>query len=279
VAEPGPAANRIRGRIIKLPDSTPGIIFAGRQRQFVVDSRWQAPLAPAQNMLVEISLDAVDGVAAIYAVADSQLAEEQVKQAAAFASAKSQEFTQLLKSRAGTATIAATAALFISWFFFDFLTVTLPFAGKFHASFWKYIALLNTAMDASDNPIGVLTGRPELSSGVYGVLLVLALLSPLLPVVWKDKRAQLGGAGPLVFLGFVAIQNLRLLSRVVEAVEQTGVWMGVHAGPQAASEAAARTLDKMYSFGVGFYLAIPISLFLAFIGVKQYFISRAKHGA
>jgi hypothetical protein len=60
------SARTITGTVIKIPDATPGLVFAGgRQLPFVMEGVWHSAIAPATNQTVEVSLDSRDRVASV----------------------------------------------------------------------------------------------------------------------------------------------------------------------------------------------------------------------
>jgi hypothetical protein len=70
-----------RGNIIKVPDSTPGIVvIVGQQRTFVLDGVWRSPVAPEPNMTVEVELDSTGVIQSIVVVDSQTLAKERVAQ-------------------------------------------------------------------------------------------------------------------------------------------------------------------------------------------------------
>ena len=70
---------RARGTIVKVPDSTPGLLFAnGRRRSFVLDGIWRSPVAPAASMTVDIELDDSGSIVSLSAVDPRQLARERL---------------------------------------------------------------------------------------------------------------------------------------------------------------------------------------------------------
>jgi len=60
---------RMRGTVIKVPGSTPGLILVnGQQKTFLLENVWLSPVAPMANMTVEVSTDASGSIAAMTVV-------------------------------------------------------------------------------------------------------------------------------------------------------------------------------------------------------------------
>src|SRR5262249_29218662 len=70
-----------RGNIIKVPDATPGIVFAnGEQKTFRLEGTWKSAVAPAVNMAVDVEYDASGQVSAVSVVDAQQIARERMNQ-------------------------------------------------------------------------------------------------------------------------------------------------------------------------------------------------------
>src|SRR5277367_1801433 len=88
--------NKQRGNIIKVPDSTPGIVFVNGQQQFFTLERvWKSPVAPVVNQTVDVEFDSVGAIAAV-TVVDSQLAnKERLNQLSGVAQERGKEAAKL----------------------------------------------------------------------------------------------------------------------------------------------------------------------------------------
>src|SRR5450755_2283867 len=117
--------NMARGTIIKIPDASPGLLFVnGEQKSFTLGGVWQCPTAPAPNMIVEVTLDASNSVAAITPVDHAQARKEQMSHASAVAQEQGKHAAELAKkgfgalvARMGIVALSATVLLWIAWFF------------------------------------------------------------------------------------------------------------------------------------------------------------------
>jgi hypothetical protein len=73
-------ASRLRGTIIKTPDTSPGLLVAdGQQKTFTLEGAWKSPVAPAVNMAVDIELDDAGFITGLTAVNPPQLPSEKLE--------------------------------------------------------------------------------------------------------------------------------------------------------------------------------------------------------
>jgi hypothetical protein len=282
-------ASGIRGKVIKAPDATPGLLFVnGKQKTFEINGIWQsAAVAPASGMTVDVELDEYDAVSTVRPVSEADLAKEQAKVAMETASEKGKAVVATLIAKVGKPALIATALLIVSWFFLDYysLNIPIPFAPiKMHPTFWQNIGFLKLAGEGVDNPIqfaaeaatylGTHSDNPP--TGFYGFLVILALAGPLLPAVWKNKRAVLGGLLPLLFTLLIVFQGYRVAKSWEElgrsAISQLNPTPAQVAQADAAAEAAGKEFYKALNLqlGLGFYVSILATLFLAGSAVIKY---------
>lgn len=257
--------SNVRGVVLKAPDSTPGIVFVnGQQKPFSLAGVWQSPVAPTPNLAVDIDMTEEGEVTGIRIVPDSQLAKEQTAVLVDAANAKGKQVVAMALDRVGKWPLIALGVLIASWFLLDWVSFHLDiFFQKlvFHASYWKTIGWLNFAQNQMDNPGQLLSslrdGDP--SQGIYGLLCVIALAGPLLPVVWKDKKASLGGVLPLLFMLFIGFQWYRLVS---EAMDALGLSNAPHRG-FGGGTAPSKGFSDVCTLGSGFYLSLASAIYLA----------------
>lgn len=305
----------IRGKLLKVPDATPGLLFVnGQQKTFEINGIWKsAAVAPAAGMTVDVGIDDRGAIIAVCPVADSDLAKEQAKKAVDAAGEKSKQLATMAVARVGKSALVAIALLIVSWFFLDYCSTTFDasvFNIKTHITFWQGMGALNVIGDDLDN-------LPQLeadlakysnvhgekpSAGIYGVLCILVLAGPLLPMVWKDKRALLGAALPLLFTLCIIGQDLHFNHSIQESVRTAltkeytplatgdiGGIFGMGGATQPVSSlAAARVqaqVDKdmeqfkkteKFSLGLGFYISLLAVLYLAADGAKKYLALKAS---
>ena len=278
----------LRGKVLKVPDATPGLLFVnGQQKVFQIDGVWRSmSVAPAPNQTVDVELDESGAVLSIRPVSDSDLAREELMRAQRIAQEKSKALAATAVAKVGKPVLIATALLFAGWFFLDYFSLNIPFFGmgiKIHPTFWQGVGYIRAATDAMDNPLAAIArSSREYSTGIYGVLAVICLAGPLLPLIWKDKRAHLGAVLPLLFTLFLAVQCYRVIGAAEEMFHSPMSMTGYTPAQVAAAEAAAAAQVAQYykelefEMGFGFYLSTVAMLFLAGAGAKKYLALKAS---
>ena len=157
-------------------------------------------------------------------------------------------------SRSALPTLAAVAALAVSWIFLNTISLQVAPGYAIGVTFWKLLAVLSS-------PAGIIAGikSGQAGTGVYGVLAAVAFLAPLAPLFWKDRRAHLGGLLPLAFMLLVAVIAY---GSVTSGANDVASGLGGRLA-RAMQEHAARQALRAVSLGAGFYLAIAASVYLA----------------
>ena len=209
---------------------------------------------------------------------------------------KSKALAATAVAKIGKPVLIATALLFVGWFFLDYFSLRAPFLGiKIHPTFWHTIGEVSAAMDAMENPLrGIAEATRENNTGIYGVFAILCLAGPLLPLIWKDKRAFLCTLLPLLFTLLLALQCYRVVADVAAMQEQAGAAIIGQADSshlsfqqlqqreaiKAQLEAEAERNRKAMNFhlGFGFYLSSAATLFLAGAGARKYLALKASPG-
>lgn len=255
--------------------SGPGLIAVeGRQYPFRLEGTWRSDCVPQTGMTVEVEF-APDGlVAAIYHVTESQLAKEQALQAAELAKAKGSALASDMLARFGAPTLIAMAALLAGWFFLNTVSIQISPLERIGISFWKILSVVNSP----GNVIDVLGyGRGD-GAGMYGFLAIVALVAPLVPYFWKDRRAHLANLLPLLFMLYV---GLTIYWGIQDSAKQAQGAMTAFGGAQAArmaaemAEAITEEAMKAFSIGLGAYLSAVTSVYLASKGTIKYLAARS----
>jgi len=169
----------------------------------------------------------------------------------------------------GLTNLIAGALLLISWIFLTAASMQMPFGGKLDFTFWQILGFLNAS-----NIMEVMEHAARGGgAGIYGFFAIVCLAGPFVYAFWKDKRAYLLGVLPLVFMVIVGIMVRSSLS--------TAMGGGVAAsGPFAeAQKQATDEMMKAFSYGLGTYLSILISLYFAGIGVKNFLAAKSTDAA
>ena len=191
-----------RGKVLRDTSAGPGLIMVdGQQYPFQLEGIWKSEVPPRTGLVVDVSFAEDGAVRSITAVAESQLAKEQAEQAMAIAREKGSALVSSAVAKFGMPTLIATGLLIVGWFFLTAVSYNAGFVGKMDFTFWRILSFINSS-NALEG-LSALSGKS--STGFYGFLGVLALAGPFLAFVWKDKRAQLGGLLPLLFMLLVGL--------------------------------------------------------------------------
>lgn len=251
-----------RGKILRDTSVGPGLLSIGlEQYPFPLEGMWKSDTAPKVNMVVDVEFGEGQLPCAIYPVAETQLAKEQAELAMAAAKARGAEMASGMMARFGLPLLLALGLLVIGWFFLNAISVRVSPNFSPGLSFWKLLGLLNS-------PAGVLQsfGAREGSSGMYGVFAIACLAGPLLPHVWRDRRAHLGGVLPLLFMLLVVALMYGGISNDISAAQgAAGMVGGAEAAKMMAemSSSMAREALRAISIGLGGYLSLAVSVYLA----------------
>jgi hypothetical protein len=253
-----------RGKILRDTGAGPGILMVeGRQYPFFLEEVWRSEEAPRVGMVTDVDFNDHDEVVAVTAVPESQLAREQAEIAMAAAKERGAALASGAVAKFGVPSLIAAAVLVIGWFMLPAASVEVPFGGNIHVTFWHILGLLNSGNIAASMATGT-----SPSSGIYGLLGVVAIAGPFVHHFWKDKRAVLGGLLPLVFMLLVALMVRSALD---------GAMGGGTEGAfgEFAREARAEAM-KAISVGSGVYVALVASLYFAMVGAKKFLAGRAE---
>lgn len=279
----------LRGKVLKVPDATPGLLFVnGQQKPYQIDGIWRsANIAPSVNLTVDVELTESGEVVGISPLSDSDLTKEKLEEGRKLAEEKGRALASSAVDKVGKPILIATALLAVGWFFLDFYSLNIPVfftAVKIHPTFWQNLGYVKLVADALDNPLQTIAGLSSghVSTGIYGFFAIISLVAPLLPLVWKDKRAVLGALLPLVFTLLIALQGYRVVEAVKDqsrsALSQADLNPAQIAQIKAEADEQAKQLFKAVHFelGLGFYLSSAATLFLAGAGIRKFLIIKAS---
>lgn len=262
-----------RGKVLR--DTTMGnglLMVEGQQYSFALEGMWRSEDAPRVGAVVEVEFAGDDTVSGIVPLSETVLAREQAELAMAAAKAKGVQLAGGMVDRFGLPTLVALGGLALAWTILNIVSVQVSADYKVGVTFWKLLGVLNS-------PSGVLAGMNGANSGagLYGFIAAVALLAPLAPQFWADRRAHLGSVMPLAFMLLVAwMVYSGISSGMGEAQGMAGAFGG-KAGDMVREMQAemARQAMRAVSLGAGFYLACAASLYLAARGCIQ-FLANAK---
>jgi len=253
-----------RGRILRDPRFGAGLLMIeGRQYPFAIEGVWKSDALPRAGLVVDVDVDGDGRVRAVTVVPDSLLAEEQAQVAFILARRNDGASASTILSKGGGSTLIGAGLLVLAWFFLTAISIQLPFPGKLDFTFWEVLGLLN----AGHSP-DLLDQQNSSGAGIYGGLVVVALLGPLVHFVWHDKRALLGGLLPLIVVAVVAIMARGSIGNSIVA----------SAAIDATSAQAHDEAMKAVSLGLGSYLSLTVSLYFAVVSAKRFLISKGGEG-
>jgi hypothetical protein len=251
-----------RGKVLRDTSSGPGLLSVdGQQIQFGLDNIWRGDAPPLPGMAVQVEFGQDARVISITPVSESQIAKEQAEAMAIAAREKGKMIASAAVAKFGLPTLIATALLMSGWFFLSAVNIQ-SFLGKVDFTFWQLLGFLNSgsAFEA------VMQGRSGPGASFYGFLAIVALAGPYASYFWKDRRASLCGAFPLVFMLMVWLMLRSSLNSSMGA-DVTGP-LGDMAR-QAREEAM-----KAISVGLGTYLSGLVALYFAGMAVKKFLLAR-----
>lgn len=110
------------------------------------------------------------------------------------------------------------------------------------------------------------TGVAEQMGSSARVLLFAAYLSVLVPLIWKQRRAWLALAVPLVVLALMFWTAQRAVAAPFGGSDAIG--MAEAFGSEAAAE-VRRAASEMISFGLGFYASFAAALYLGWLAFRR----------
>jgi hypothetical protein len=253
-----------RGRVLRDTNSGQGLLMVeGQQYPFTLEGVWKSEAPPATGMVVEVEFDSNSRIVAVHAVNESQIAKEQAEVALNAAKEKGAALASGMVAKFGAPSLVAGGLLIVGWFFLSTVSIKSPL-GSLDFTFWQILGYLN----AKNIFEVVMSGGRGPSAGIYGFMAIVALAGPFIHHFWKDRRAVLGGLLPLLFMIGVA---LAVRSSVNSAFGADATGPGFNNYIEQAREEAMKAI----SIGMGAYLAVIVSLYLAGVSLKKYLVTQA----
>lgn len=109
------------------------------------------------------------------------------------------------------------------------------------------------------------SGTPNGGSGLYGLLLIIALFSPLAPAFINDRRSFLAGFLPVII---TLIVMWCIHHQIATMKEQAQNAFSALSGRSNQSNPFADSFNDMITYGFGIYFNLIISILLA---IRSYF--------
>lgn len=199
--------SKFRGTIIKVPDATPGILFAdGQQHFFTLERVWKSPLAPQANQVVDVEFDGSGALTAITVVDQHAANKEKLNQLGGAAQEKGKEAAKLaqqgigaLAARMGAVSLGAGVLLWIAWFFLPAATVAGGMVASLSYSFWNLLGV------DFGNPMMAMGGGSD--HGIFSFIGIAAILAPFIAPFIRVAWSRYLNAAPLgyILIAWVAI--------------------------------------------------------------------------
>jgi hypothetical protein len=252
-----------RGKVLRDTNAGPGLLMVeGQQYQFSLEGVWRSELAPKPGLTVDVEFDPSGKITGITAVNESQLAKEQAGVALNAAKDQGKKVFDKAVAAVGLVNLIGGLLLLVSWTFLTAVSMQIPIIGeKLEFTFWQILGFLN-----GSNAMEMMQRGGHPSAGIYGFFAIVCLAGPFVYAFWKDKRAHLLGALPLVFMVIVAIMIRSSISSAMGPAVS---------GPMAEfQKQATDEIMKAFSYGIGMYLSGLISLYFAGMGVKNFLASK-----
>jgi len=233
----------MRGTII-MWSGDKGVIAAADKRYDFNINQWQAPVAPAANMTVEVQVSDSGTLTSATPVSEADLAKEKLNQMGAQGSKVAQAvFADVGRDVAIAYGVFLIAALFMS----------VVGGGGFLGNISITLAdLLSGNMGLS----GIVGGSGK---GTFLVLIATATIA--VPHYWKHKLAPLALCVPLLFTLYAFYPIYQQYSQAKAQAAQAGALFGGE---------AARNFDSGFSLGLGAYAVLAAGAYLAFRGITRY---------
>ena len=264
-----------RGRVLRDTSTGEGLVFVdGNQYPFKLEGMWRSEFAPRANMAVDVEFDDRGTLIALRSVAGGTAAGEQASQALDAAGAAARKMASEFQSKGlpviqewakavGYNKLIAFAALIVAWFWLPAITIKMGLLGNGSITFYDSLKFLNSG--------GMAMGGG--GAGLYGFLVLVALVGVVAHQFWRDPRAGYGMCLPLLLMLLVIlVAYFKASSQMSDAEEAMGQFANNPEYEEMARNMASEARKQMwaaFSFGVGLYVALAASLYLAWLGWKS----------
>jgi hypothetical protein len=260
-----------RGKVLRDTSNGKGLISAnGTQYEFALEGGWKSDISPKVGMVVEFELNAEGNISSASAVPENQLAKEQAELVMKAAKEKGMAALSSASARVGTSVLVAWGALAIAWFFLDMVSISMGSNNSQGITFWSYLSMANNGFERG---ISLIMANQGGDKGIFALFAILALVGPALSQFWKDSKSHLGNCLPLaLMLGLPLTAYISFHSKMSDAQKMFG---GNQDMEKFASEMLAEMMKSVH-IGMGGYVAVAASLYLAFIGLKRFLVAKAQ---
>jgi hypothetical protein len=243
--------NNLRGTVIKVPDTTPGILSVNaRQYLFILEGVWRSAIAPTPNQSVTVELDSAGVVTSVTVLDQQQLAKEKLSELSSVAQERGKVIAgqiagQLqggllaLAARMGALTLGAAVVIWIASYL---LTAAGVSGGGMDIGSFSFRTLLGTDLGDPNS-----LANPGHARGLLRFIALLAIAVPFAVPFIRVSWARYLNAAPLVavVLGWLVTHE-----NVAKGFGQFGA-------------------DNPFSFRWGFYVLLIACLVLAASSLKN----------
>lgn len=256
----GEGVSKIRGTILKVPDTSPGLVsVSGQQKPFNLGGVWRSPLAPAANMVVEVESDASGAIIGLSAVDAQQLAKERLDKFSGVAQERGKQAAEIAKqgvgalaARMGNVALGATVLLWIAWFFLPAYNVNMIIDSK-SFTYWEFLGI-----DFGHTMAGF-----SVDHGFFSLIGLLAILAPFAAPFIPNPKAKFLNAAPLAYL---VLAFIKFKWEISHALGQAAKEMGDFG--QEMAKAASQSLSDSISTSWGLYVLVLAAIVIAVFAIK-----------
>lgn len=261
-AAPVPPAT-VRGVIMRDTNAGAGMILVGGvKKTFTLEQHWLGNVAPQVQMQVDVALDAHGEIVSVVPARAGVEDLEKYKDVAKKMFDGGAPVAAAYVDRIGKPVLGAMLVILISWIWLPAVSVTIMAGMKQSATLFDVLRLANSG--ASLESFGQVGGG---SSGLYGLLCVLAMFAPLLPTFLKHKYAPLGYCAPLAFLVLAGLTVYMKMHSMANAARDSMRAFGGNRMDEMA-DAMMQQISHAVSIGFGTYLSLAAALYLAWRGAQ-----------
>ncbi len=251
----------MRGKVLRDTSRGNGLLIAeGRQFQFTLEDQWGGDSAPAVNQTVDMAFDAEGRLTRVMPVDSSQLATERTRKAMLIAKSEGGRWFTQATTKLDRGAAVGALLLLLGTTFFSFFSVRLMGAHAVDLSFYDLLGFIN-----GGNIQMALMGRGS-GVGVYGILWAAAVFGPLLPSLWRARRAKWMFFMPMALWLGALLGGTVSLQRAMNTGRELAGFIG---GPSARSlgNDMAMGVWNNTTLGVGFYLSLAVAIYFTVRGV------------
>ena len=268
-----------RGRIIQYnPNSGSGIVLVGEEQRPFEISSWRGAEAPQLNRVTEVR-EENGAVLSITPVSERVLLAEKAtvlkSELGALGSSLGSIGATLGSRAAGAMSDAArnigtgndSAAALPTSMRIDRPVIAGYAAFAFATAVLTFISIQIPFFGDRNMTLLAATGLAEQVGSTVRPLLFAAYLSILVPLVWKERRAWLALAVPLLALVLMIWSAQQAFSAPFGGGGNAAGMAGF-LGPEEVAE-MRRAASEMFSFGLGFYASLAAALYLGWLAIRR----------